>query len=225
MIIWVWLITSRSDGSCCVIAFHYLRQVLCQQRLYRQLAVLGKCGCVMTCIEYKVGLLETERVGISRRPLFQHLIANAPHQYARMVTVTPDEVGKVSLVPFVKEACIVVLSLLSAPHVKALIHDNQSHGVAHGEQFWCRRIVRASYGVDTHCLQLCQFAVHGVLRESRTKTSEVVMFAHSVDLEVLAIKPESRLTVKTEVTESRHRRHLVYNLAIFQQLSLHLIYI
>ena len=95
----------------------------------------------MPRIQNEVGLFERQRVCFCRRPLFEHLISYAPHEDAGMVAVAQDEVGQVALMPFVKETGIVVLSLFAPPHIKRLVHDDESHGVAHIQQFGCWRVV------------------------------------------------------------------------------------
>ena len=125
----------------------------------------------MTRIEDEVGLFEGERIGIGRRPLLQYLIANRPHQYAGMVAVTQYHVCQVALMPLIEETGIVVLGLATSPHVKRLIHDNETHRVTHVQQFGSRWIVAGTDGIDTHLLQLEQLAMEGILAECCSETS------------------------------------------------------
>ena len=142
-----------------------------------------------------------------------------------MVTVAEDEIREVALVPLVEETGIVVLRLLTAPHIKRLVHDDDTHRVAHIQEFRCRGIMRRAYAVHTHCLQFREFTVQGILAEGSTQTAEVMMLADTIDLEVLAIEPEARLWIEFEVTEARGGLHLINDLACHQQLRANLIYI
>ena len=67
--------------------------------------------------------------------------------------------------PLVEETRIVVLRLTPSPHVKALVHDNESHGVAHIEQFRRWRVMAGTNSIDPHSLEFHQFAVKRVLME------------------------------------------------------------
>ena len=125
----------------------------------------------MTRSEDEIGLLESECISISRRPLLQHLVADRPHQYAGMVAVAQHHVCKVALMPLIEETGIVVLGLATSPHVKRLIHDNETHRVTHVQQFGSRWIVAGTDGIDTHLLQLEQLAMEGVLAECCSETS------------------------------------------------------
>ena len=135
-----------------------------------------------------------------------------------MVTISHHQVGQIALMPLVEEAGIVVLCLAATPHVKRLIHDDQSHRVAHIQQFRCWRVMRRTDGVDTHLLQLRQLAVQGILAQRSSQTPEVVMFANAVEFEVLTVKPEAGLGIELEIAETRSGLHLVDHLAADQQL-------
>ena len=157
---------------------------------------------LMAGIENHVCLFKRELVGSRRCPLLEHLVADAPCYDRRMITVAPDKVGEVALMPFVEEAGIVVLCFLSAPHVEAFVEDDDTHSVAHVEQLRCRRVMSASKGVDTHFLQPCQLTVHGILVERGTESSEVMMLTDTIEFEVAAVEPESGLGIKAEAAES-----------------------
>ena len=219
------LVASCRNGARGVEAAHYLGKVLSQQRIHRLFSVLGQRGSRVSGIEYQVGLLKSQSIGLGIRPLFQHFVANRPHQDTRMVTVAQHKVCKVALVPTVEEPGIVVLSLAAAPHIKRLIHDDESHGVAHIQQFGCRRIMAAADGIDTHLLQLHQFAVQCILIQCCSEAAEVMVLADSVELDILAIEPETRLGVEAEIAESGIRPHHIHLFIVYEHLCPHLIYI
>ena len=173
----------------------------------------------MTCVQDEVGLFERQRVSLSRRPLLQHLIAYRPHQDRGVITVAQNQIGQVTLMPLVEETGIVVLRLLTAPHVERLVHHDESHCVTHVQQFGGRRIMRRADGVHTHRLQLRQLTVQGVLIQCSTQTAEVVMLADTIQLEVLAVEPEARLGIKAEIAETGRRLHLIDHLAASNQLG------
>ena len=62
--------------------------------------------------------------------------------------------------------------------------------------------MRTADAVHAHGLQSGEFAVQGVFVEGRSQTAEVVVLADTVDLEVLAIEPETCLRVETERAET-----------------------
>ena len=57
----------------------------------------------MTRIENEIGLLQGEGIGSGIRPLFEHLIAYAPHEDTRVIAVALHQVGEVALMPLVEE--------------------------------------------------------------------------------------------------------------------------
>ena len=187
--------------------------------------VVGQCRSIVTGIQDKVRLFQGQRIGSRITPLFQHLVAYRPHQDTGMVTVAQHQVGEVTLVPLVKEAGIVVLRLTATPHVETLVHDDEAHGVAHVEQLGSRRVMAGTNGIAAHGFQLRQLSVQGVLVKGSPQTAEVMVLADPVQLHVLAVEPETRLGIETEVAESRRRPHLIHHPAAYQQLRAYLIYI
>ena len=88
----------------------------------------------MSHVQYEVGLFKRQGIGLGIGPLFEYLVADAPKHYAGVVAVTYHQVGQVTLVPLVKETGVVAVGLAAAPHVKAFIHDQESHAVAEVQQ-------------------------------------------------------------------------------------------
>ena len=142
-----------------------------------------------------------------------------------MVAVAHHKVGQVALVPLVKEARVVVLSFLSAPHIERFVHYDEAHRVAHIKQFGSRWVVRASYCVHAHVLELREFSVHRVLVERRAEASQVVMLAHSVYLHILSVEEKAFLRIEVEVAEPRGGIVSVHDFAADEHLGLHIIYI
>ena len=62
--------------------------------------------------------------------LFGDLIADAPHDDARVVSVDKHEVRDISVGPLVKETGIAILALRIEPHVETLGHDHHTQRVA-----------------------------------------------------------------------------------------------
>ena len=67
--------------------------------------------------------------------------------------------------------------------------------------------------------------MQGILAESSTQATEVVVLANAIDLEVLTIEPEARLSIKTEIAEAGGGFDFVDNLAARNQLRAYLIYL
>ena len=219
------LIAAGRDGARGVVTLHDLCQMPGEQTLHGEFPVLRQRRGVVACVQDQVSLFQRQRVSFGRRPLLEHLVADRPHQDARVVTVAQNQIREVALVPLVEEPRIVVLRLLAAPHVEALVHHDQSHRVAHVQQLWCRGIMRRTDGVHTHRLQLRQLTVQGILVECSTQTAEVVMLTHAVQLEVLAVQPEARLGIKLKVAEATSGLVGVHHLAPNGHLRQYLIHI
>ena len=141
MIIGVRLVAACCDGARGVVTAYDVAQITAEDRVDAHLLAMCEGRGVVAGIEYEVGLFGSKIIGISRRPLLEHLVAYAPHEDRGMVAVAEHEVGKVALSPLVEEACVVVLGLAASPHVERLVHDDQSHRVAHGEELRCGRVV------------------------------------------------------------------------------------
>ena len=177
----------------------------------------------MARVEDEVGLLQRQFVSVGSRPLFQHLVANAPDKDAGVVAVTKHQVGEVALVPLIEEARIVVLGLSAAPHVETLIHDDQTHRVAHRKQLGSGRVVTAADGVDTHGLQPRELAVKGILVEGSAQGTKIVVLADAIDLHVATIEPEACLGVEAEGAEGCGRGDAINYLAANDHFRYHLV--
>ena len=79
--------------------------------------------------------------------------------------------------------------------------------------------------IHAHILQPKELAVHGILIESSTESTEVVMLTDSIQLEVLAIEPEACLSIEMEFTESGGCINLVNGLSVNNEFSLYIIYV
>ena len=215
------LVTAGRDGARSVVTLHDLRQMLGEQTLYAQFPILRQRRCVVTCVQDQVRLFQRQGIGLSRGPLLEHLVTYRPHQYRRVITIAQHQIRQVALMPLVEETGIVVLCLLASPHIEALVHHDQSHRVAHIQQFRGWRIMRRADRVHTHRLQLRQLTMQRILIERSAQTSEVVMLTDTIQLEVLAIEPETSLGIELEIAEARSGLHLVHHLATGNQLCTH----
>ena len=182
MILGIGLITAGSNRARLIITLHDIGQMLSKQGIRRHLFAVSQRRGIMPCIQNQVSLLQRQFIGICRRPLFQHFITNRPHHDTGMITVALHQIRKVALMPFVEEAGIIVLRLLAPPHVKRLVHHDESHRIAHIQQFRGWRIVRRTDGIHAHCLQFHQLTVKGIFIEGSTKATEVMMLAYAVNL-------------------------------------------
>ena len=160
----------------------------------------------MTGIENEVGLLESEGIGLGVAPLLEDLVTDRPHEDGRMIAVAQHQVGEVALMPLVEEAGIVVLCLTASPHVEALVHYDDAHSVAHVQQLGCGRVMRAADGIDTHGLELGEFAMEGIFVKCGTQATEVVVLADAIEFEVLAVKPKASLGVEFKIAETGRSR-------------------
>ena len=122
----------------------------------------------MPRIQDEIRLLQTQGIGSGIRPLFEHLVADAPHDDARMIPVALHQIREITLMPFIEEAGIIAIRLLAAPHVKALVHHHDSHGITHIQKFGSRRIMTASDGIYTHIPEDGELAMKRILVEGGT---------------------------------------------------------
>ncbi len=129
MVAGVRLVASCRDRAAWVKSTCEVGKFASEQRVDTHFSGSGKFVLAVTEIEYQIGLFEGQGVGRGIVPLFENLVADAPYYHGRMVAVTPHEVGEVTFMPLVKISGIVVGGLLSAPHVKGLIHHEKSHAV------------------------------------------------------------------------------------------------
>ena len=177
----------------------------------------------MAEVQYQVGFLQAEGIGLGVAPLLEHLVANAPDEDGGMVAVAHDEVGEVTFVPLVEVAGIVVGSLLLAPHVKGFIHDDEAHAVAQVEQFGGRRVVRAADAVAPHILQYLQLPLDGTRVDRRAQATQVVVHTHAVYLDVLPVKEEALLGIELKGTDAEGRVVNIGHLAVGKHRGAHIV--
>ena len=134
-------LTACRNGTCSVVAFHDLCQVLRHQTLHAEFTILSQCRGIVASIQNEVSLFQCQRISLSRRPLFQHFVAYRPHEDTGMITIAQHQIAQIALMPLVKETGIVVLCLTTSPHIETLIHHDDSHRVAHIQQFGSWRIM------------------------------------------------------------------------------------
>ena len=86
------LVAACHDGARGIMFLDDLSQMLRQERLHTEFTILGQCRGIVACVQDEVRLLQRQRVGLRRRPLFQHLVAYRPHQDGGVVAVAEYEV-------------------------------------------------------------------------------------------------------------------------------------
>jgi len=136
-----------------------------------------------------------------------------------VIAVAQHHIGEITLVPLIEETGIVVLRLTAAPHIKALIHDNEAHGIAHVQQFRGGRVMRTTDGIDTHGLEFGEFAMESILVEGCTQATKVVVLADTIEFDVLAIQPEACLGVELEIAEACGGFYFIDDFAFDDQLG------
>ena len=99
--------------------------------------------------------------------MIQHI--NHSHmKVVAMITVALDEIRQVFLMPFIEETGIIAIRFLAAPHVETLVHHEETHRIAHVQEFWCRRIMTASDSVHAHIAKDGKLTVHRILINGST---------------------------------------------------------
>ena len=141
VVVGVGLVTTSKNRTRRIVTFDDICQVTGQQGVGTHLLTMCQCRGIMSGIQDKVRLFQGQLIGICRRPLLQHLVTDRPHQYTGMITVAQYQIGEVTLMPLIKETGIVSCRLLPSPHVKRLIHHDNTHRIAHVQQLRRRRIM------------------------------------------------------------------------------------
>ena len=225
MVLWVGFVaTSRNrTDSPRVILLHQLGKMLRQERVYAQFIAMRQGRSIVPGIQYQIRLLQRKRIGSGIRPLFQHLVADAPHDDARMVSIPFYQIREIALMPFIEEAGIVAIRFLATPHIETLVHHEEAHRIAHVQEFRSRRIMTASDGIHTHIAKDGELAMHRILVYGCTQTAEVVVLADTIDLEVPAIEEETLLRIKLHISETCGGSSGIHHLTIHHQFALHAI--
>ena len=83
--------------------------------------------------------------------------------------------------------------------------------------------MRATDSVHTHRLQLRELTMQGILVEGSPQTTEVMMLAHAVELEVFTVEPKACLRVEAEITKARRGLIDIYHLSSHFHLRTHLV--
>ena len=140
--------------------------------------------------------------------LFRNLVADAPHDDARVVAVGEDEVLDIAVAPVVEETGIAVFALRIDPHIKAFCHHHHTQRVADIHLHLTRHIVRCSDGVTAHLFHQLDLSDEGGLVDGGTERSQVVVQTDTLDLPRDAIQLETAFFGDADGADT----HLVGNL-------------
>ena len=124
-------------------------------------------------------------------PLVRHLIADAPHDYARVVAEMAQEVDKVFFRPFVEHLVVSVLYFCRSPFVERFGHEHHSHFVACFHQFRGRHIVGCPYGVASHVLEDAYLPSDAGFVGDASQRTEVMVVADSAEDYLLPVEEEA----------------------------------
>lgn len=83
-----------------------------EKRIHAQLIAMCQGRGIMTRIQDEIRLLQTQSICSGIRPLFEHLVADAPHDDARMIPVALHQIREITLVPFIEETGIIAIRFL-----------------------------------------------------------------------------------------------------------------
>ena len=85
-------VTARRYGTRGVVALDDISEMDREERVGREVVAMGERRSVVARVEDEVGLLKSVLFLAFSRPLFQHLVANAPDENAGVVAVTKHQV-------------------------------------------------------------------------------------------------------------------------------------
>src|SRR5215469_4907936 len=91
--------------------------------------------------------------------LFVDLIADAPHDYARMISITADQRAQILVVPVREKEMIVTWPLGLRPAIEGFSHHYESHAVTQIQKLRRRWIVARANRVATQAAQQLKLAL------------------------------------------------------------------
>lgn len=100
---------------------------------------------------------------------------------------------------------VVERRLLGHPHVEGLVHDQEAHAVGELQQLGRRRIVASAQGVGAHLREQLELALERAEVERRAERAQVVVVAHPLQLELLAVQEEAAVGVEAQRANSEAR--------------------
>src|ERR1017187_113439 len=125
------------------------------------------------------------------------LVANAPHNDARMVTIAASVGLNVPLTPLIEIDMVVVRRILSGfPDVESLIHDQHAQTIGHLQKLWGGRVVRGSDPIASHALQNLDLAFDSATIDCRAQSAKVMVHTVSPDLYGLVVEVETGVGIE-----------------------------
>jgi hypothetical protein len=98
-----------------------------------------------------------------RSPALDRLVADAPHDHARMVAIAQEHALEVAFPPVVEGDVVIGDVLAVSPAVERLVDDEHSDPVACVEERRSRRVVRTPNGVEAVRLQQLNLSLLGAI--------------------------------------------------------------
>ena len=118
-----------------------------------------------------------------------------------MIAVAADRIADIDLGPLVKIQVIVVGIFGQGPLVKELVHHNKAHTVGKIKKI-ASRIVAIANRIDAELSEFDQATFPNREGDRGTKCAPIVMKAHSLDLEVAPIHPETSGWIEVKFTNA-----------------------
>ena len=112
--------------------------------------------------------------------LFMNLIADAPHNDARMVAVTTNHVAQIAFVPLIKILVVPVFDFCNAPNIESFIEHNQSQFVTELQLLGRGWVVASADSVASHGLHNLKLSFCRTAVDRGTKRTEVVVQADAL---------------------------------------------
>ena len=96
-------VTTGCDGACKVERLYNFHQATCKQCIetYFSIFIIIRINIALL-IKQHIGLLQVYGIAVLLNPLFLHFIANAPHDYRRMIAIAYHKISEIALVPVCK---------------------------------------------------------------------------------------------------------------------------
>ena len=108
-------------------------------------------------------------------PLFWNLVADTPHDDARMIAVVLYQIGDILIAPLLEELGIAVLAFRINPHIETLCHDHHTEGIAEFHLHGRRHVVGSTDSIATHLLHHLDLTDESCLVFCCTQRTEVVV--------------------------------------------------
>ncbi len=130
--------------------------------------------------------------------LLADLVADAPQNHARMISIAPHHVADVTFTPFIKVLCIAVRHFGNPPHIEGFVDHQQPHAVGQVEQLWRRWIVTGPDRIHSGALHNLQLPLNRPPVDGRPQRSQIVVHTDALQLHRAPVQLKSLVLIERD---------------------------